>query len=206
MDLAVLAVFVPTFMFVSITPGMCMTLSMTLGITVGVRRTLWMMAGELLAVSTFVILALAGGAAFMLEYPKVFTVFKILGGLYLLWIGIQMWQSRGRMAIQDLNDEPQQIPRHQLFLQGFVTAIANPKGWAFFLSLLPPFLNPEEPILGQVLVMWPTILVIEFLSLLAYACGGRTLRHLLSKSNNVRLLNRIAGTLMMVVGVWLALP
>ncbi len=51
MTLAVLAVFVPTFIFVSATPGMCMTLALTLGITIGVRRALWMMIGELTAVS-----------------------------------------------------------------------------------------------------------------------------------------------------------
>ena len=49
-DVAALAVFIPTFFFVSITPGMCMTLAMTLGMSIGVRRTLWMMIGELLGV------------------------------------------------------------------------------------------------------------------------------------------------------------
>ena len=47
LNFALLSAFVPTFMFVSLTPGMCMTLSMTLGLTIGVKRTLWMMVGEL---------------------------------------------------------------------------------------------------------------------------------------------------------------
>lgn len=45
---ALLTAFIPTFFFVSITPGMCMTLSMSLGMTIGVRKALWMMWGELL--------------------------------------------------------------------------------------------------------------------------------------------------------------
>ncbi|HET8790682.1 MAG TPA: LysE family translocator, partial [Modicisalibacter sp.] len=49
-NLSLLSVFVPTFFMVSLTPGMCMTLSMVLGMTVGVRRALWMMAGELVGV------------------------------------------------------------------------------------------------------------------------------------------------------------
>nr|MBP8282070.1 LysE family translocator [Aeromonas sp.] len=48
------------------------------------------------------------------------------------------------------------------------------------------------------------ILVIEFSCLLLYASGGRTLRHFLAKSGNVTLMNRIAGSLMLFVGVWLA--
>ena len=40
-DTTLLAVFIPTFLFVSATPGMCMTLAMTMGMTIGVKRTLW---------------------------------------------------------------------------------------------------------------------------------------------------------------------
>lgn len=49
------------------------------------------------------------------------------------------------------------------------------------------------------------ILSIEFFCLILYAGGGRTLNHLLQKSANVRLLNRVAGSMMLGVGVWLAL-
>jgi homoserine/homoserine lactone efflux protein len=48
-------------------------------------------------------------------------------------------------------------------------------------------------------------LSIEFIALLSYASGGQTLSRLLSKSSNVKLLNRISGTLMIGVGFWLAL-
>lgn len=50
MNTALLGMFIPTFFFVSITPGMCMTLALTLGMSVGYKRTLWMMAGELVGV------------------------------------------------------------------------------------------------------------------------------------------------------------
>lgn len=47
------------------------------------------------------------------------------------------------------------------------------------------------------------ILTMEFICLLLYATGGQALRHLLLDRGNVRLLNRIAGTLMIGVGLWL---
>ena len=56
-NLALLGAFIPTFLFVSVTPGMCMTLAMTLGMSQGVRRTLWMMWGEMLGVALVAILA-----------------------------------------------------------------------------------------------------------------------------------------------------
>ncbi len=200
-----LSVFVPTFFLVSLTPGMCMTLSMVLGMTQGVRRSLWMMAGELCGVGLVAAASGAGVAALMLRQPELFAVFKWLGGLYLAYLGIMMWRSRGRMAIPlDSMDMPP-ASRGQLALQGFVTAVANPKGWAFFVALLPPFLDASRPLFGQLTVLVALILGIEFVCLLLYAAGGRSLRRLLGETRNLRLLNRFAGSLMIGVGGWLAL-
>jgi threonine/homoserine/homoserine lactone efflux protein len=71
--------------------------------------------------------------------------------------------------------------------------------------LLPPFLDGNRPLPGQLSLLIAVILTIEFASMLVYATGGKTLRNALGKSGNVRLLNRIAGTLMIGVGLWLAL-
>lgn len=204
-ELSLLAVFIPTFFFVSATPGMCMTLSMTMGMTIGVKRALWMMAGELVGVGLVAVLSVIGVAAIMLNYPQIFTVFKSIGGAYLAYIGIQMWRSRGKMAISDNFEAGTVASRQELAMQGFVTAVANPKGWAFFISLLPPFLNASMPMAPQLAVLIAVILTLEFTCLLMYASGGRTLRAFLEKSGNVRLLNRIAGSLMIGVGIWLAL-
>lgn len=204
-NLSLLTVFVPTFLLVSLTPGMCMTLAMVLGMTQGVRRTLWMMAGELVGVGLVAFAAGAGVAALMLRQPELFALFKWLGGAYLGYLGVMMWRSRGRMAIPLTLEAGPPAARGQLALQGLVTAVANPKGWAFFMALLPPFLDASRPLIIQLVALIAVILCIEFLCLLLYATGGRTLRRLLGESDNVRLLNRVAGTLMVGVGLWLAL-
>ncbi len=203
-NLSLLVLFVPTFLFVSATPGMCMTLAMTLGMTVGIRRALWMMLGELLGVGLIAVLAVVGVAAVMLNYPAAFTVFKWLGGVYLFYLGGQMWLSRGKMAIPHEGLQPKETGARELMIQGFFTAVANPKGWAFFISLLPPFISADQPLTPQLIILVAIILVIEFICLNIYAAGGRTLRHFLQKSGNVRVLNRIAGSMMMGVGIWLA--
>ncbi|NVK57758.1 MAG: LysE family translocator [Alteromonadaceae bacterium] len=203
MSWALLSVFIPTFFFVSVTPGMCMTLAMTLGMSIGVKRALWMMLGELTGVGLVATLSALGVAALLLNYPTVFRLFKFAGGLYLLYLGIQMWLSKGKMALQ-AERAGQHAGQLQLISQGFLTAIANPKGWAFFVALLPPFLTPDQPLAGQLISLIAIILTLEFCCLLIYASGGNTLRSRLLKSGNIRLINRFAGTLMAGVGGWLA--
>ena len=205
MDSALLLAFIPTFFFVSITPGMCMTLALTLGMSIGYRRTLWMMVGELVGVGVVSVAAVLGIASIMLNYPWLFTGFKFVGAAYLFYLGVQMWRSRGKLAI-NMDDSPS-APQSDwdLVVQGFVTAIANPKGWAFMISLLPPFIDQNADLAPQLVVLVAIILCFEFICMTLYATGGKGLKRVLGHSQNVRLMNRIAGTLMMAVGVWLLL-
>ncbi|MGI2260172.1 LysE family translocator [Shewanella sp. GXUN23E] len=202
-DIALLAVFIPTFFFVAITPGMCMTLAMTLGMSIGVRRTMWMMLGELMGVALVAVSAVLGVAALMLKYPVVFEFLKWIGGAFLIYTGVNMWRARGKMAIVD--GIAPEVSNIGLISQGFITAIANPKGWAFMISLLPPFINVEQAVAPQLTALVLIILMTEFSSMLAYASGGKTLRLFLQRGNNIRWMNRIAGSLMVGVGLWLAL-
>lgn len=204
LNITLLSLFIPTFLVVSATPGMCMTLSLTLGMTIGVRRTMWMMAGELAGVALVAVAAVVGVAAVMLNFPGLYLALKYGGGAYLGILGLQLWRSRGRMALADQADRQVAVPlRRTLVLQGFVTAIANPKGWAFMISLLPPFIDGSLPLPPQLALLVLLILVIEFGCLLIYASGGRTLRRVLLRQANVRLMNRIAGVLMAAIGGWL---
>ncbi|MGL1039233.1 LysE family translocator [Vibrio vulnificus] len=203
MNFALLSAFIPTFFFVSITPGMCMTLALTLGMSIGYKRTLWMMIGELVGVAVVSVAAVVGIAAVMLNYPMLFISFKILGATYLVYLGIQMWRSRGKLSLSAETGPVSRANNWQLIMQGFITAIANPKGWAFMISLLPPFIDKSAPLPPQLLLLVGIILISEFVCMTLYATGGKGLKRLLGKSQNVRRLNRIAGSLMIGVGIWL---
>lgn len=204
-NLALMGAFIPTFLFVSVTPGMCMTLAMTLGMSQGVRRTLWMMWGEMLGVALVAILAVCGVAAIMLQFPAVFYWFKLVGAAYLAWIGLQMWRAKGKLALPQPGELPAQLPRRTLFSQGFITAVSNPKGWAFHMALLPPFIDSELAFWPQLLVLVSIILLLEFGSMLLYASGGKALALFFGKANRVQYLNRIGASLMFGVALWMLL-
>jgi homoserine/homoserine lactone efflux protein len=204
-DWQVLSIFIPTFFFVSLTPGMCMTLALTLGMSIGLKRTFWMMSGELVGVGLVSTLAVIGVASIVLKFPSIFVGLKIVGGLYLGFLGVQLWLEKGKMSIKSHDPIASKIPRWQLASQGFVTAIANPKGWAFSISLLPPFINMQEAIGPQLSILVVVILICELICLTAYASGGSKLRKLLLHAENVRLVNKVAGVMMLGVAVWLIL-
>lgn len=203
MDPTLLIAFCASFFLVAMSPGLCMTLAMSLGISIGVRRTLWMMAGELAGIALVGVCAVIGVAALLLKAPTFFTIFKWIGGAYLLYMGWQTWHAEPL--------RPEQLAggagrtRASLALQGFITAVANPKAWAFLVALLPPFVNQSRPLMPQLLTLLALMIIIEFTSLMIYAAGGRALSEQLHRRGKARWLNHVAGSLMAGVGIWLAL-
>jgi len=204
LDYTLIALFIPTFLIISATPGMCMTLALTLGMTVGVRKTLWMMWGELAGVAVVSLFAVLGVASVMLNYPDAFTVLKYLGGSYLVYIGVKRWTSQQKINIGDTLNPGVSIDDKKRLMQGFITAIANPKGWVFMVSLLPTFINPEIPMAPQLTALLMIILCCEFMFMMLYATGGKKLGILLNESGNVKLINHLSGALMVLIGLWLA--
>jgi homoserine/homoserine lactone efflux protein len=188
MDLTRLITFGASFFFVALSPGLCMTLAMSLGISIGVRRALWMMAGELAGILLVGTAAVVGVAALLLQAPTVFAVFKWIGAAYLVYMGWQTWRSEPPRL--DVQEGDRRRSAASLIFQGFITAVSNPKAWAFMVALLP---------------MLALMLVIEFISLQIYAHGGRALSEQLHRRGKARWLNRVAGSLMVGVGIWLAL-
>lgn len=202
-DFSRLYFFIPIFFIISITPGLCMTLSMTMGIAIGVRNTMKMMVGELIGVLIVAGISVVGGGTIISSFPTAFLLLKYGGGLYLMVVGYQMINSRGSLVLNFDGTKAYDISFINLSLQGFITAVANPKGWAFFIAIVPAFINYEIDLFPQMSALVLIILIIEFLSLMLYASGGQALGVLLKKKNNSRLINRIAGILMICVGIWL---
>lgn len=200
METARLLAFTGSYTLIAMSPGLCMTLSMTLGISIGVRRTLWMMLGELIGIAIVGSAAMIGVAALLIGAPRVFIAFKICGAAYLLWSAWRNWRAPVGALVRATDVTPA-----ALCAQGFVTAVSNPKAWAFMGALLPPFLNPAQPLAPQIGFLLVLMIVIEFASLLVYAQGGRALSELLLRRGQAQVLNRVSAVLMAGVAIWLVL-
>lgn len=154
--------FVLSFASVSFLPGLCMNLALSLGLSIGFKKTLWMMAGELFGLLLVVVLC-GLGASFVLQFKPVFMVLKLFGSLFLLYTAYTLFHQKlefkkGEFKFKD---------KSTLALQGFLATISNPKAWIFMLALLPPFLQKSN-----LLVLSSIIIFIEFVALCTYALGG----------------------------------
>jgi len=190
--------FVVTIAAVSLTPGMCMTLAFSLGLSQGYRKTLWMMAGEMTGV-----IVVVSSTVYLLGWllrldPMWFNALALTGAVYLLWIARQLWLADPALAEQRTADT---LTPMSLAVLGFTTAIMNPKGWAFMVALLPGFMDAEKALFPQLALFLSVMLTTEFISLSLYAGGGRWLRQFLGEGARLGVLNKVAASLMVGVSI-----
>lgn len=200
MDTHLLGAFVATCLLVSLTPGLCSMLCMSLATTIGIHRTQWMMLGELAGMGSVAVAAVLSIAAVLHMQPALLGVLKIAGSAYLIFLGWKTWQNapeKGAMSFP--------IPQTRLSLAGlgFATAVTNPKVWALYVALLPPFVNPRQPLALQLTVMLVMIVIVELIALHLYAFGGQMLARFLDRSVSRIYIGRAIGSLMGAMGLWM---
>ena len=196
-DLIIL--FIPTIASVSFTPGLCMTLAFTLGLSIGYRRTLWMMLGELSGVASVFTATFWSLGWLLSRDPIYFQIVSFIGGVYLLYLAFQLFRETPE-AIES-RDLKKTHPM-ALAALGYVTAVSNPKGWAFLMALLPGFVSMDTALVPQFMIMMGIMLTTEFVSMTAYATGGQWLASRLSSSKGVLNANRVAASMLTLAALW----
>ena len=191
--------FIPTIASISFTPGLCMTLAFTLGLSIGYQRTLWMMLGELIGVATVFTATFWSLSWLLSQDPIYFQIISFVGGVYLLYLAFQLFRETPEtIKNRDLeNTHPM-----ALALLGYVTAVSNPKGWAFLMALLPGFVSTDTELLSQFVIMMGIMLTTEFISMSVYATGGQWLASRLSNSKGIMNANRVAASMLTLAALW----
>ena len=191
--------FIPTIASVSFTPGLCMTLAFTLGLSIGYKRTLWMMLGELSGVASVFTATFWSLGWLLSRDPIYFQIVSFIGGVYLLYLAFQLFRETPE-AIES-RDLKKTHPM-ALAALGYVTAVSNPKGWAFLMALLPGFVSMDATLVPQFMIMMGIMLTTEFISMTAYATGGQWLASRLSSSKGVLNANRVAASMLTLAALW----
>ena len=137
-----LPLFIATAFVLYATPGVDMLFTLTRTWQHGWRAGIAAALGITCGCVVHTLAAALGLAALLAASAVAFTVIKWLGALYLLWLAWGML----RAAVCDAAPAPITVPAaplRQIFLQGFLTNVLNPKVALFFLALLPQFIAAE---------------------------------------------------------------
>lgn len=163
------------------------------------KLTFFSVLGVASADTLFFILSATGIASLIVASNLVFSIIKWLGIAYLMFLGASaIFSKAGTINI----DTPSTtINPVKAFSQGLVVQLANPKALMYFSALLPQFLDPQEPLILQMVFMGLTCLFADLVVYSLYGQLGAQLARQQMKSWVVNLINKAAGIALIATGI-----
>lgn len=208
MDLHVWLAYFAAAWVIAISPGSGAVLSMTHGLAYGVRGATATIMGLELGVATILLIAGVGVGAVLIASATAFTVVKVVGAGYLIWLGWRQWRSPvGDDAAAPGGQAPAAagggagLPSvKERVLLGFFTNVTNPKGIVFVVAVLPQFIDPARPLWLQLLILLATTLFTDVLVMHGYAFLASRAQRWLATAKARRTQNRVFGGVLMAMG------
>ena len=191
--------FFVTIFPISMMPGINMTYAMSVGMSFGYKHSFFVMAGQLLAIAFVSFSCMLGVGAVLHHFEYAFKALNIIAGLYMLYLGVMLFFGKGELSITNVSNLPS---KKQMFINGLIVSVSNPKAWIFFSALLPTFLDKDDPFsLTRMCVITASLIFVEFLALNIYALGGAMLKKFLQ--THLRLLEICTAIIVCTIGVLL---
>jgi RhtB (resistance to homoserine/threonine) family protein len=193
----------------TITPGADMALVAKNAFTRGRRASFATIVGICSGLIVHATASALGLSVIVARSARAFAAIKWAGALYLFYLGLSgLWRAiRGKPVIATAITETGEDSKRAWwtgFGEGLVTNLLNPKVVLFYLTFLPQFIAPGDPVLRVSLLLASVHIAMGFVWLTAYSAALRKLNAAMSRSSVRRALEAATGGLLVAIGVRLA--
>lgn len=193
--------FLAAALLITVSPGPDNLMVLGLGISKGRKQGMVFGLGCALGCLSHTFFAVMGVSALIAASPTTFTLLKVSGGLYLLWLGINAWRSKGEVKVREVDADERSLAR--LFAKGVFANAINPKVILFFFSFLPQFVVAANGHIGLQMAALGVVFTAQaavLFGLLGFFAGS--IGQWIGRKPRVGVwLDRIAGAVFVTLGV-----
>jgi threonine/homoserine/homoserine lactone efflux protein len=157
-----------------------------------------MAVGVALGDFTAMTLSMLGIGALLAASATVFTILKLIGACYLIYLGIKLFRAGGALKAEPRTDA---VSAAKMMAHAWLVTALNPKSITFFVAFLPQFLNREADFWPQMLIFETTFLALAFANAFGYALIAARARNVVRNPKAIRIFNRTGGTLLVGAGI-----
>ena len=188
---------------VAITPGPGMLFVVARTVAGGRREGFASSVGTGLGGLVHVVAVTIGLSTLVMASAQVFAILKLTGGLYLVWLGVRAMRQAGGPVLLEATS----TGAWRAFREGVIVEALNPKTAAFFLALLPQFVDSEHGAVAAQLVVLGALSVAlnTTADLAAVTLASAARRTLARRPERIRRLRQAGGAMLCALGVSLAL-
>ena len=189
-----------------VVPGPSVLFVISRGVALGGRAAVATVIGNAAGAYSQVVVVALGLGAVIERSAEVFTAVKLVGAVYVVYLGVQAIRHRRKLA-SVLDAAPQPRGTRRIMREGYVVGITNPKAAVFMAAVLPQFTDPargQVPL--QLLVLGLVFVAIALVSDTTWGLAAGYARAWLGRSpQRLEALGGIGGLIMIGLGVRLAL-
>jgi threonine/homoserine/homoserine lactone efflux protein len=200
MELHVYLAFVVATTIMIALPGPSVLLTVAHSISFGWQHALSTVAGATVGIAVQLLVAAIGLTSLLNVVAEAFEWLRWGGAAYLVYLGVKQWRS----ASEPLEVDTSTVSKSNLFVQGLVITIPNPKSLIFIAAFLPQFIDAARPLGLQFSFIVPTFLVITFTVTSLWALIAGKVSGFLQSQRAFQSVLRTAGGLMIIAGASLA--
>jgi threonine/homoserine/homoserine lactone efflux protein len=184
-------------------PGPDMALVLRNGVVDGRRAAVATALGINAGLLVWGLAAALGIAAVIHASGTAFTVLKLAGAAYLVWLGLRALHDAWRRVPDDRTGRPQRRQTSP-FRQGLLSNLFNPKIALVYTTVIPQFVDHGGSRTAQTFLLAGIFIAMGLVWLTGYALFVARIGDLLRRATVRRLVNAVAGTLLTALGVRLA--
>ena len=188
--------FLQIILFMFITPGTPRIVIISYSMNYGVQKCIWTALGDVTANTIQAILVIFFLGSFFVDNPSFLNTFKWIGIAYLLYLAYDIYNSRPK-EINSNNNSSKSI--FSFFKDGFLVAGLSPKAWMFFPLIFPQFIDFNSNYIIQFIILTTTYVVLDFLSLIAYAVLAKKL--IVWIQANPKVINTISACVLLIIAI-----
>lgn len=133
---------------ISLSPGAGAIASMSSGLQYGFLRGYWNALGLQIGLALQIAIVAAGVGAILATSALAFSLIKWFGVVYLVYLAVKQWKALPSDMADNASARPIGRPL-TLVLRGFLVNFSNPKAIVFMLAVLPQFIDPHAPLVGD---------------------------------------------------------
>ncbi len=202
------SLFLATEFALSLSPGPAVLLVLSQALTGGMVRGIGAAVGILAANVVWFTLSALGLGAVILAAGDLFTAIRWLGASYLLLLAVRSaWRACKPAAADSTDPRPARLTGGlgRDMLRGFVLQMTNPKALLFFVAILPQFIQPNDSLERQMLILGATSIAAEFPVLVLYSALAARARDATSNRQCARTIDLAVALLLAAAACGMAL-
>jgi len=188
--------FLQIIIFLFITPGTPRIVIISYSMNYGVKNCIWTAFGDITANLIQATLVIFVIGTFLSDNPNFLNFFKWLGVIYLIYLAYDVYKT----SPKDINSKIISTKSFfSFFKDGFLVAGTSPKAWLFFPLIFPQFIDFNGNYVIQFIILITTYIVLDFLSLIAYAMLAQKLITWIKA--NPKTINTISASVLILIAL-----